>query len=76
MKKSLFNKRNASMNKLFFTITLLISNFAAFAQTTFDDDVQDAPAAPINDWIIPGAILGCLFAFYLIKKSLKKPSEY
>jgi hypothetical protein len=41
----------------------------------FDDDVQDVPATPINDYIIPAIILMILFVFYTIRKYQKKAQE-
>lgn len=38
----------------------------------FDDDIQDVPAAPINDWIIPILLVATCLLFYIFKK--RKPS--
>ncbi len=64
MKNSIFSTINRSVIKLFFTIALLLmNNFILFAQTNFDDDVEDAPAAPIDDYLWVLALVGLLLAF-------------
>jgi MYXO-CTERM domain-containing protein len=40
-----------------------MNNFILFAQTNFDDDVEDAPAAPIDDYLWVLALVGLLLAF-------------
>jgi len=34
----------------------------------FDDDVQDVPATPINDYMIPVIVVMVLFGLYIIYK--------
>lgn len=64
MKNSIFSTINRSVIKLFFTIALLLmNNFILFAQTNFDDDVEDVPAAPIDDYLWVLALVGLLLAF-------------
>lgn len=57
------------------TLTILLSLSAllfpfvtALAQEDFNDDVQDVPAAPINDWIPLLLLLAIAVAFYFFKK--------
>lgn len=39
------------------------------AQTGFGDDVEDVPAAPINDWIIPAIVVMIVMVyFYFLKQ--------
>jgi hypothetical protein len=34
----------------------------------FEDDVEDVPAAPIDDWIFPMVLLGIAMMVYYTKK--------
>lgn len=64
MKNTIFNTINKSVIKLFFTMTLLVmNNIILFAQTDFDDDVVDTPAAPIDDYLWVLALVGLVLAF-------------
>ncbi len=47
---------------------LLFPFVTALAQEVFNDDVQDVPAAPINDWIPLLLLLAIAVAFYFFKK--------
>lgn len=47
---------------------LLFPFVTALAQEDFNDDVQDVPAAPINDWIPLLLLLAIAVAFYFFKK--------
>jgi hypothetical protein len=38
----------------------------------FDDDVQDVPAAPIDDWVLPVMLLAIAVVFFTYRKNLKK----
>jgi hypothetical protein len=38
----------------------------------FNDDVQDVPAAPIDDWVLPVMLVVIGLAFYAYKKSRAK----
>ncbi|MGZ9677315.1 hypothetical protein [Flavobacterium sp. GNP001] len=51
------------------SLTALLFPFVtALAQEDFNDDVQDVPAAPINDWIPLLLLLAIAVAFYFFKK--------
>ena len=55
------------------TRILLFTSALATAQTPFDDDVVDVPAAPIDDWMIPMFLLGiAIIAYYMKKKQSAK----
>ena len=47
---------------------LLVPFVSALAQEEFPEDVQDVPAAPINDWIPLLFLLAIAVAFYFFKK--------
>lgn len=47
---------------------LLFPFVTALAQEDFPEDVQDVPAAPINDWIPLLLLLAIAVAFYFFKK--------
>ncbi len=42
--------------------------FIAAQTPGFDDDVQDVP---VNNWIVPMAILGLIMVYFFIKKKSK-----
>ncbi|MCC5654084.1 hypothetical protein LC609_30760 [Nostoc sp. XA013] len=42
------------------------------AQEDFDDDTQDVPQAPINDYIIPMLLAGVYLGYRLLKSSTKE----
>jgi hypothetical protein len=62
------NSNHSAIRYQFLFVLLFLVQFAQ-AQPDFDDgdDVQDVPA-PIDDWILPMAILGIGIAYYFIKK--------
>ncbi len=62
------NSNHSEIRFQFLFVLLFLVQFAQ-AQPGFDDgdDVQDVPA-PIDDWILPMAILGVGIMYYFIKK--------
>ncbi len=72
--------KNFKTTKLLFTILVLLITISASSQgeeapAGFGDNVVDnntTPAAPINDYIGVGVVLGSLYAFYLTKRKVKK----
>lgn len=57
---------------LIFTIALCaLASQPLYSQPLFVDGVDDTPAAPIDDWIIPMIVIGVLLIFYYYKKSQK-----
>ncbi|MDQ7959963.1 hypothetical protein [Flavobacterium lindanitolerans] len=42
------------------------------AQEDFDDDTQDVPQAPINDYIIPMLLAGVYLGYRLLKSRTKE----
>ena len=68
MKKIKFTKKIALITLCF---TLLISS-GAFAQTGFDDNVDDeTPAAPINENIYFGLVAGTFLGYFLLRRREK-----
>ena len=65
MKKS----NHSAIRYQFLLVILFLVQFAQ-AQPPFDDgdDVNDAEPAPIDDWILPMAIIGIVVMYYFIKK--------
>ena len=53
-------------------VTFLFLTQFVQAQPGFDDgdDVVDVPAAPIDDWVVPMAVLGILLIYYFYKKQV------
>ena len=62
--------RNRIQYQLVVTV-LFLTQFLQ-AQPVFDDgdDVQDVPAAPIDEWVLPMGVLGILLIYYFYKKQL------
>ncbi|TPD72287.1 hypothetical protein [Flavobacterium microcysteis] len=42
------------------------------AQEDFDDDTQDVPSAPINDYIVPMLLVGVYLGYRLLKSRTKE----
>ncbi len=42
------------------------------AQEDFDDDTQDVPSAPINDYIVPMLLAGVCLGYRLMKSRTKE----
>ena len=60
-------------SKFLIVIVLLLSNVVCFAQTGFDDDVVDVPAAaPINQWVYVAMFVIVLYGYKTITKTVKK----
>lgn len=63
-------KVNHSAIRNQFLLVLLFLTHFIHAQPVFDDgdDVVDVAPAPIDDWILPMAIIGIIVMYYFIKK--------
>jgi hypothetical protein len=71
--KKLENMKKINYSAIRYQFLLGILFLVQFAQAnppTFDDgdDVNDAVPAPIDDWILPMAIIGIAVMYYFIKK--------
>lgn len=44
----------------------------ASAQEDFDDDTQDVPSAPINDYIVPMLLAGVFLGYKLMRSKTKE----
>lgn len=66
-------KLRNSTKKLIYTLLFLIFINVSFAQSepTFEDDIDDQPAAPIDDYIAGALVLATLYGFYKTKKVVK-----
>ncbi len=53
-------KRSFSILCLFVIFFTMLTTQPAMAQEEFEDDVEDVPAAPINDYILVGVLAGGL----------------
>lgn len=62
-------------SKILIVITILLFNVVCFAQTGFDDDVEDVPATPINGWVYVAMIAAAYYGYISIAKALKKSSN-
>ena len=63
-----------TVNTLQFKIYLIVFNLMSVAAMANDpgfpseEDPGQQPAAPIDDWILPMAIIGIVVMYYFIKK--------
>lgn len=56
-------------NKILVFFLLITSQFIFADAPGFDDDVNDVP---IDDWVIPVAIMGAMVMFYWLRKRISK----
>ena len=70
IKEALMKKLNSTRIKYQFIVIVLFLTEFVQAQPGFDDgdDVEDVPAAPIDDWIFPMVLLGIAMMVYYTKK--------
>ena len=71
--------KNINLKNITFQIIVVLFFVTQWVQAEsglgFDDDVQDVPAAPIDDYLIPAIILISLYVFYTLNKYRKKAQE-
>jgi hypothetical protein len=61
-----------SIKKSIFAFTILMTFLTVqpvMAQEEFEEDVDDEPAAPIDDYIYYGLVVGALSGIILLRKS-------
>ena len=64
------NISNSFKKKIFIaSLFLLFSAINVNAQDSFDDNVNDEPAAPIDGFIVAGLIAGSVYGIKKIRKS-------
>ena len=63
-----------TVNTLQIKIYLMVFNLVSIAAMAndpgfpFEEDPGEDPAAPIDDWILPMAIIGIVVMYYFVKK--------
>lgn len=62
-------KLKSRLHTLATAALLICPAYTLLAQEEFPEDVQDVPAAPIDNLIVLALILAVCFAFYFIKKA-------
>lgn len=63
-------------SKVLIFLVLLLSNVVCFAQAPgFDDDVEDVPGAPINQWVYLVMLAGVFYGFKRIMNTIKKSNS-
>jgi hypothetical protein len=65
-------KHMTSIKKSIFAFTILMTFLTVqpvMAQEEFEEDVDDEPAAPIDDYIYYGLVVGALSGIILLRKS-------
>lgn len=73
--------KKLNRTKIKYQLVLILVFLAQFvqAQPGFDDgdDVEDVPAAPIDDWVVPAILITILLVFLFLKnqKKMKKVSN-
>jgi hypothetical protein len=69
IKEALMKKLNRTTIKYQLVVIVLFLTQFVQAQPGFEsDDVEDVPAAPIDDWIFPMVLLGIAMIVYYMKK--------
>jgi hypothetical protein len=58
-----------NITKIKYSLALVLFSVTLQAQESFPDDTQDVP---VDNWLIPMAILGIALMYFFIKK--KRPS--
>ena len=62
-------KNQKIIQKIFTLLLLLAPILSVMAQDdTFDDDIQDVPGAPIDNYLLLLLVVGIYLAFRVIKK--------
>ncbi|MBQ0908982.1 hypothetical protein KBJ98_09740 [Flavobacterium sp. F-328] len=62
-------KLKSRLHTLATAALLICPAYTLLAQEEFPEDVQDVPAAPIDNLIVMALVLAVCFAFYFIKKT-------
>jgi|LakMenEpi03Aug12_release.lakeMendotaPanAssembly.Ray.scaffolds.fasta_scaffold2198554_2 hypothetical protein len=62
--------KNISINKIMLIMALLLTNLKVFAQTNFNDDVNDG--VPIDDYYWVLALVGLIFAVIKLRSIQNK----
>jgi hypothetical protein len=65
------NSNHSAIRYQFLLVLLFLVQFAQANPPGFGDggdDVEDVAPAPIDDWILPMAIIGIVVMYYFIKK--------
>jgi hypothetical protein len=64
--------KKLNRTKIKYQLVVILVFLAQFvqAQPSFDDDTVDVPAAPVDDWVVPMAVLGILLIYYFYKKQV------
>lgn len=57
-----------NIKSLLIIAMLFISMNKSYAQEDFEDDTEDIPAAPINDYVLPMLLIGVICGFQLLKR--------
>lgn len=61
-----------NIKTLFIILMLSLGIQNMNAQEDFDDDTQDVPSAPINDYIIPMLLVGAYLGYRLLKSRTRE----
>jgi len=61
-------KRTHKLKLKISLVVLSVYTAIAQGQPSFTNDVEDVPAAPIDDWVLPMFILGLLLIYYIHRK--------
>lgn len=63
-------------SKLILVIVLVLSNMVCFADTGFEDDVQDVPEdLPINQWVYVVLIIAIYYGYKSVMRAAKTASS-
>jgi uncharacterized membrane protein len=61
-----------SLKSILLVVFILASNLAQSQRVTFEEDVEDVAAAPIDDYIWVLVLIGVVFAIFTLKTYTKQ----
>jgi hypothetical protein len=62
-------KLKSRLHTVITAVLFICPTYTLLAQEEFPEDVQDVPAAPIDNLIVLALVLAVCFAFYFLKKA-------
>ena len=62
--------KKLNRNRIQYQLVVTVLFLAQFvlAQPGFDDDTEDVPAAPIDEWLLPMFLVGVVLVYYIYRR--------
>ncbi len=70
MKNIIYSSLLKKITTKLFLIIFVLAGTLANAQTTFPDNVEDVPGAPVDDWILPFVLVSLVVGYFYIRKKI------